>query len=141
MRLGQVRVEVGADGRKSAVICLRGKIPSKKNSLRPGNKPGGPGFRYADGVKAAMVDLQAQVTIQWGRLPAVIHPDYEIRLQVANEAHDRDGMETTILDVLKKAGVIVDDSVKYFNGYRHGPPAVVGTEDQAVIHLRWERER
>lgn len=99
----------------SFTLTFRTAIPSKKNALVP-RRGRGTGKVYRPEVKAAMQQLEAQAALQWGRRRPLEHPDVEYWLSCHNEAQDRDGMETTLLDALKKAGVITDDSVRFFNG-------------------------
>ncbi len=115
----------GVVGRPNAIkLVLQGKIVSKKNRLRPRRGPG-KGKMYDPAIKAAIDALDLQARAAWGARRALVHPTLDIFLFVANEAKDTDGMYTTILDVLKKAGVIFDDSIKYCNGLKRIHPAVI----------------
>lgn len=107
-------------------LVLIGDLPCKKNRIRTGKGSRG---HYAPGVKETLIDLQTQAAIQWrdrnGKLPPLEHPYVIEQMYIFNPAKDRDGIWTTILDVLKKAGVIIDDSIRHYNGPEHRHPAIL----------------
>ncbi len=105
-------------------------IPSKKNKLRP--RAGG-GQVYDKETKAAIDALGMHARIQWGARIPVSHPSIGFELEYVDHLQDRDGIYTTLLDALKKGGVIVDDSIKHFNGLVVKYPAVKSTRMFAVI--------
>lgn len=93
-------------------------VPSKKNQLRPSGATSSArrrGFTYDKDVKKAMGDLLLFARAQWATRPPLKHPVIHFRL-MARDSQDRDGMVTTLFDVLKKAGVILDDRIKDCNG-------------------------
>jgi Holliday junction resolvase RusA-like endonuclease len=104
---------------EEVTLRLIGDLPCKKNRIRAG--PGG--GHYPKAVKATLVNLELQARVQWGARPPWLHPDFEIRMFVFNTKKDRDGIFTTVLDVLKKARVIEDDSIDLCNGLRTEHPA------------------
>jgi Holliday junction resolvase RusA-like endonuclease len=99
-----------------------GPIPSKKNKLRP--RMGGRGQMYDPATKGAIAALATLAAIQWGSRLPVQHPSIGFELEYVDALQDRDGIWTTLLDALKKGGVIVDDSIKFFNGTVIKYPAV-----------------
>jgi hypothetical protein len=108
--------------RERLQMTLVGRIPTKKNRLAPGRP--GQKMHYRNDVKAEMKALLDQVFILWKRRP-LDHPAVDWKLYIPNGGQDRDGMVTTLLDVLKKGGVIVDDSIRHFNGLETKHPAVI----------------
>ena len=113
-------------------------IPSKKNRLTP-RTGGGSGLMYAEGVKKALQDLEMQARVQWGLRPRLRHPEIHFRIE-AQENQDRDGIVTTLLDVLKRAGVIEDDSIARCNGlyviFPAGPAEPGRTK--AKVRILWK---
>lgn len=103
---------------------LIGPVPSKKNGLRPTQGAERArrksGLVYKDGIGQAITDLSKQM--QWNH-PQLLHPDVIFLLNPAIEDQDKDGMVTTLIDLLKKARVIRDDSIRWFNGTQLTPPA------------------
>jgi hypothetical protein len=111
-----------------ATFEMRYPVPTKKNCLRPGRKDAegkGGGLRYKRGIREACLALTHLAILQWGERAPLIHPNAQWWFIAENDRQDRDGMYTTMIDVLKKAGVIKDDSIKYFNGLQIIHPAVV----------------
>jgi hypothetical protein len=107
-----------------------GPIPTKKNKLRP--RIGG-GQVYDKATKGAIDALATLAAIQWGSRERIIHPSIEFELEYVDALQDRDGIYTTLLDALKKGGVIVDDSIKFFNGTVIKYPAVKSDKLLAVL--------
>lgn len=105
-------------------------VPSKKNSLKP---TGRRGMSYIASVKKQMLDLQLFATSQWAGRPPVEHPVLHFRLAARLNKQDRDGMVTTLMDVLKKSGVIVDDSIQHCNGLMLIYPASVENESESFV--------
>jgi hypothetical protein len=121
-------------GRPAALgLKFIGWIPSKKNKLRPRSAPatgrGRSGLVYDKDVKQALRSLETQARVQWGPRKPWLHPLLEVRFLVSNEDQDLDGMFTALLDAMKKARVIVDDSISVFNGgFQVRPAEIVATE-------------
>ncbi len=110
-------------------LILRGAIPSKKNKLRPRNRRyGGRAHMYDQETKAQIDALTTYARIQWGPRSPLVHPSWSFQFFVANAAKDQDGMLTCILDCLKQARVIVDDSITQCNGRLILESAVVVTD-------------
>lgn len=108
-------------------------IPSKKNGLMPTFKRSGrKGLMYKPEFKGAIEALEGSTNIQWGKRPAVLHPEIEW-LITAPSPQDRDGMITTLLDVFVKCGILVDDSIRHNNGKWTTWPASIGPAGARVI--------
>ena len=117
-------------------LTLKGHIPAKKNLMNPGvNRRTGKLMFFADEeVKAQIEALVLQAKQQWQRIPA-IDPDVDVELFVTHQGADRDNKLTTILDVLRDAGVIANDNIKQFNGTVVILPALVGKVEGVVIDV------
>lgn len=99
---------------QSVTISFDSWIPSKKNHLRPRKGPG-KGKMYDPEVKQAMTDLRWQAKAQWAHRLPVRHPILHFWI-AAPDKQDRDGIVTTLLDVLKAEEILVDDSIRWNNG-------------------------
>jgi hypothetical protein len=111
-----------------AVLEIKCSVPSKKNLLRPSSN--GRGRRatplvYKAGVREQLTAIEQYIMLGWKGRPCVIHPRVVIDFFCANRLKDRDGMWTTVLDCMRRAGVIFDDSIKYFNGIVQKNPATL----------------
>lgn len=113
-------------------IVLRGTVPGKKN--RRGIKAGGRGLYTPPEVKAQLASLQLQLQAQLGSLRGLRHPDLKICFHISNPGIDRDNAETALFDLMKKAGMIVDDSIRHFNGTVVSLPAkIVEPGNECVV--------
>lgn len=116
---------------------LLGHVPSKKNQWRP--KPGGGITTFAKtGVKDAIDYLRSQAVFIWKlklKRGPVEHPEMTVTFYVKTRAGDRDNKLSTILDVLRDAGVLVNDNIARFNGTLTLLPAVVAKEERTVIQI------
>lgn len=87
---------------------LRGHLPTKKNNLRRSRN--GRLFRAAVATDE-MAPVQMQIQAQWKRRPpferAIVDATFYLE---PKRRGDGDGMLTTLLDLLKQAGVITDDN-------------------------------
>jgi hypothetical protein len=145
-------VDALLDARQGRLIQLHGRIPSKKNAkaIAPHGDTGKYTLWYAREDRQRINDLVQVAALSWrdlktGRLPAVEHPSvcFEFYLQgtaSSEQIHtryrkDRDNMATTVLDVLVKAGVLVDDDIAHCNGRIQILPAVVGPTEGARIWI------
>ena len=105
--------------------------PGKKNLWKRGKG----GRTYIDSETAALIEaLTTQARAQWKHEP-VTHPNVMVCFHVASRRQDRDNMLTTILDCLKKAGVIEDDNIARFNGTLTVHPAVLSKEEHTTIWI------
>ena len=103
------------------VIRFTGPFPSKKNKLfRRSNGRLGVDRKTQDQIDA----LVWQARSQWAALP-VGHPGMCWRFGIRNRGQDRDNIKTTLLDVLVKAGVLVDDNFMHLNDWEITEPATL----------------
>lgn len=90
------------------------KVPSKKNTMRPPGGKSSTKLVYPRAIKEQMNAIVTALQLQWtGK--AILNPIIIWDLD-CDGPQDRDGVITTLLDAMKKAGVIVDDSVRLCNG-------------------------
>ncbi len=85
-------------------------------------------------VKSKIDWLILQARRQWNR-PPVEHPDVDVEFFVLDRASDRDNKLGCILDVLQKAGVLVNDNISRFNGTLVIHPAVVGSSEGVIVDI------
>lgn len=103
-------------------LILIGDLPAKKNRIRTARGMGG---HYDDKTRATICNLILQARTQWGaRAPVPRRTDVKIILWLHNWRKDRDGIVTTLLDCLKEARVITDDSCNGLNGWFVMAPAL-----------------
>lgn len=106
-------------------LILFGDLPCKKNRIRAGRGGG----HYPKEVKETLRNLELQARAQWrtggGPTAPARNLSFDYRIYVQNPAKDRDGIWTTILDVLKRAGVILDDAIRNHNGTETNRPAEI----------------
>ena len=91
---------------------------------------------FLDGEVTGQINaLTWQAEQQWKKLnlPPLEHPDMDVEFYFADARGDRDNRFTTVLDCLRKAGVIVNDNAKRFNGTLVILPAVVGGGREGVV--------
>ena len=124
----------------TAVLTIKGFIPSKKNQYKAGR-----GRIYIpEDVKVRLLDIESQLRRQWHPRARVRHPNVLYRLVTHTDRQDKDNMVTTVLDCMKKAGVIVDDSIKEHNGWATTAPALLHggpvEDDRMFIHMHWSGE-
>jgi hypothetical protein len=112
-------------------ITLRGPIPCKKSLYRRG-KSGG--LFLDTKVKAAIDALILQAQWRWHSGP-LEHPEITVTFQVLDRRSDRDGKLATVLDVLQKAGVILNDNIAHCNGRIVIEPAIVGDTEGSIIRI------
>jgi hypothetical protein len=113
---------VTAHGRVYVVLEFRSAVPTKKNKLRPSGR--GQRLHYDKELRAQLDDLALQAKVQWGSRPPAVHPEIHMIVVTPDASQDRDGVWTTIQDVLVKARVLPDDSIREFNGKIAIEPAV-----------------
>lgn len=104
-------------------------FPSKKN----GRAGTGSRSHYSPEVRATLETIELQARSIWGCRKPIVSPDIEVTMYIANFSKDADGLWTATLDCLKKARVIVDDSLRYLNGTFLQHPAVqVSPRDERI---------
>lgn len=118
-------------------LLLKGDIPSKKNRYRRGINNS---FYLPKIVSAQLASLEMQAMIQWRPRPAVEHPDITMMFVLTSRRKDPNNLQQTILDVLQKARVIVNDNVAKCNGRLVIEPSVVDPDGEesveVIIHER-----
>lgn len=113
------------------IITLRGPIPSKKSLYRRGKNGG----LFLDRAVVKTIDgLIIQAKAAWHR-PPIKHPHLSFELLVTSRRQDRDNILLTLMDVLVKAGVLVNDNIASCNGSVVLLPARVGSEEGARIEV------
>lgn len=115
---------------------LYGDLPAKKNRIRTARGRGG---HYDDKTATTIENLILQARAAWGSHPPVKSPCLRIDMCIANNRKDRDGILTTILDVLVQARVLHDDAILLCNGTITLLPAILCTkrEERAEIDITW----
>jgi Holliday junction resolvase RusA-like endonuclease len=102
-------------------LLLRGDLVSKKNRIRTARGKGG---HYDRKTADTIQNLILQARTQWGaRCEVGRFTNITLKLWLHNWRKDRDGILTTLLDVLKQARVIHDDSCLRLNGWIYVAPA------------------
>jgi len=96
----------------AVVISLVGAPISKKSLYR--RKKGG-GLYFDKKIKAALDAWELQVPAS-ARGLKLEHPRMDLFVRYENAASDRDGILATVLDLLQKTEVIVNDCIRNFNG-------------------------
>lgn len=128
---------VYASGPLSVSLVLWGHCPSKKNGWRSTGK--GKLFIPAE-MKAQIDILTTQALFQWRIGAPVQHPDVTARFFVSAARQDEDGMWTTILDCLQKAGVLVNDNIAHFNGRKVHEPCEFVEADKERVEILLEKK-
>lgn len=123
-------------GPLSVLLTLHGHCPSKKNGWRMA----GDRMVIPAEMKAQIEVLTMQALFQWGLRGPVNHPDVTVRFFVCAARQDEDGMWTTVLDCLQKAGVLVNDNIKHFNGWKHHAPCEFVSEADERVEILVEKK-
>lgn len=111
-------------------FTLYGLTGAKKNRYTPGPR----GMHKGAELRAELNDLEAQIPGNVRDL-RLLHPDMVLKLSCKNGRRDRDGILTTVLDLLVRCQVITDDNIANFNGKITIEPAVLGDSDEATVIL------
>ena len=119
--------EGSAVGQTPIQLVITGPFPSKKNQLMP-RRGRGRGLMYDPKVKTAIERMELEVRAQWGSRDPVRNPAMFFQFFVASVLKDRDGLLTTVLDVLVKARVLENDNIGLFNGWVGLAPARIVPE-------------
>lgn len=113
-------------------LVLWGHCPSKKSNYRVAESGG---LVTDKETKKQIEALIFQAMLQWSSsCPGPVeHPEVTTTFYVSAKRQDEDGMYVTLMDVLQKAGVIVNDNIARFNGRKiHEPCQFVKPEDERV---------
>ena len=93
-------------------LVLDGRVPSKKNCLRPSRYGG----LHQDPVaKQCIESLVLQASSQWIEEP-LVQPTMVVRFFVPDARSDLDNKLVTTIDVLVKAGVLKNDNMNNLSG-------------------------
>ena len=111
-------------------MTLWGITKSKKNSYTPTRG----GMFKNSALKAELDSLEQQVPGDMRDLN-LEHPDITFQFHSRSSRRDKDGLMTTVLDVLKRCGVIVDDNISHCDGTLTILPSVIGDEDSAHVTI------
>lgn len=111
---------------------IPGHVPSKKNLWGP--RKGG-GIVLNATARQEIQTLITYARIFWGPRKPISHPVLVIEFHVLHARADRDNKLSTILDVLQKAGVIVNDNIAHCNAQITLAPAVIGGASKTVIQI------
>lgn len=88
---------------------LPGIVPTKKNG-----KHSWRGRVVIDPDKKKVLgDFELLARSRWRGRPALTQAEVKMLFYVSHERADLDGGQTSLLDILKQAGVIVNDSMKH----------------------------
>lgn len=120
------------DGPVDVVLTLHGHCPSKKNDWERGETGMFLPKEVADQIKI----LITQAMYGWGLRGPVEHPELTVTFFVAAQRQDQDGMYVTILDVLQKAGVLVNDNIKRNNGRKVLEPCEFVSSSEERVEIR-----
>lgn len=118
---------------KLYTIRIEGLPSGKKNALRPSGR--GRKLHYDSGLRRALDACALQAQVQWAGKRALRHPHITMRASGYSLRVDRDNMLTVCLDVLVKAGILVDDRASECNGWLHIAPLADGVEPRVEITL------
>lgn len=82
--------------------------------------------------------MTIQARSQWGKQAPVESPEISVTFYVARANKDQDGMYTTLLDCLQKAGVLVNDNIAHNNGRKvlHPCQFVSAGKERCEIEVR-----
>lgn len=122
------------DGPVDVTLTLHGHCPSKKSDYRiVGDR-----LISTPETKAQMEALTLQAMFQWSSavgLP-VDHPEVTTTFYVRSGRSDEDGKYVTLMDVLQKAGVIVNDNCAHFNSRKVHEPCVFVSDGEEKVQIR-----
>jgi hypothetical protein len=96
-----------------------------------------------DETRIALAAITAQLRVAWGNRPPIEHPDVVWRWTLKERRKDRDNLKTTVLDCMKKAGVIVDDNIARYNGHETVTPVEIDPAgpERLVLEITNAEER
>ena len=113
------------------ILIFRGYC-SKKNRKAP--NANGRGLHMEPKTRQMIQRMELQVPGSVRDLN-LEHPDMEWRFTYTNAGVDKDGIITTVLDILQRYRVIVNDNIAHLNGKQTIWPAERGEEDTVTVIL------
>lgn len=118
-------------------IVLKGKVPTKKNELRPRKTNAGKITYYRDEETTSLINALTFQIPQELRDLKLKHPLMSFKFDVPkrSDAADRDGKYTTILDILVKTGVLIDDNIRNCNGVHEIMESEITDEHTTTIYI------
>ncbi len=121
------------EGPVDVTLVLHGHCPSKKNDWQRG----GSGKMFLPEEVTEQINvLITQAMYHWRIGAPIEHPELTVTFYVAAKRQDQDGMYVTILDVLQKAGVLLNDNIKSNNGWKYLPPCEFVSESEERVQVR-----
>lgn len=113
-------------------LVLKGHVPAKKNLWKRGRG----GRVYLNREAQDQIDyLTLQAQQKWSGKQPLTHPNFTVQFYARDQRGDRDNKFSTVLDLLQKAGVLVNDNIKQCNGTMTLLPAVVDKNERTVIDI------
>lgn len=112
---------------QSVKLKLCGSVPSKKNTWARARNGG---MYLPKEVRAQIDALQLQAQAQWGGRNSVSDAHVKARFFVKDRRSDLDNKFVCLMDVLVKAGVLVNDSIAHVRSFEAS--AVVTSLDERV---------
>ncbi len=115
---------------------IYGNIPTVKDSYLPVMRKGKPALTKDRKLTAKLNYILEQIPREvWDT--KLKHPTITMQRYAPeqNQRRDRDGMLTTLLDLLVRAGVLEDDSDLYNNGAWHILPTQIADAQKVVLIL------
>ncbi len=118
---------------KSGAVMIRFiGFCSKKNRKAPNKN--GRGLHLEPKTRLMLERMELQVPAE-ARDRMLEHPESEWFFTFTNARVDRDGIITSVLDILQKYGVIKNDSIAWFNGKMTVHAAVRSDQDTVTVVL------
>jgi hypothetical protein len=112
-------------------ILFRG-FCGKKNRKAP--NANGRGLHIEPHTREMIQRMELQVP-SWARDRRLDNPEVEWFITYTNARVDVDGIITTVLDILQRYGVIVNDDIAHFGGKQTIWPPLRGEEDTVTVVL------
>ena len=120
-------------GPLDVTLVLWGHCPSKKSLYRVSAS----GKLISDAETKSQINvLTTQALLQWGQRGPVEHPEVTTTFYVRSGRSDEDGKTVTLMDVLQKAGVIVNDNHRWFNGRKIHEPCIFVKDGEERVEIR-----
>ncbi len=121
------------------VLEFYGNIPSVKDRYLPVMRKGKPALTKDHKLRAQLDYILQQISREWWDLrlrdPTIVMQRFAPK---KNKRRDRDQILVTLLDLLVKAGVLIDDSDLYNNGDWHILKTQIAEAQKVVLTLETE---